>query len=80
MHADGSVAYFLQGVLGYGSVAVILAFINGLLLSLLSRVVEGCGSLYIRGSNLRKRLILPLEVPHCLVHFANPARPRAPPA
>ena len=76
---DGSVLYFLQGLLGYGSVAIILAFINGIVLSLLSRVIDGCKSLYVRSSNEPQRRIFPLEVPSCLVHVSNPARPRAPP-
>ncbi len=79
-HEDGSLLYFLQGLLGYGSVAIILAFINGIVLSLLSRVIDGSKSLYVRSSNGPQRRIFPLEVPSCLVHVSNPARPRAPPA
>lgn len=79
-HEDGSLLYVLEGLLGYGSVAVILAFINGFILSLLSRVGGGCKSLYVRGPDRPQRRIFPLEVPQCLVYVTNPARPRAPPA
>lgn len=82
MGADGLVG-FLYSVLGFVCLASFIAAVNGLLLSVLSRVyvrVRGSQRRYVYGSSGVSTRLLPREVPVESFLYVNPAHARAPPA
>lgn len=78
--AQGSFLHILAGMLGYGCIAFVIAYANGLLLSLLSEVrIKVPGPLYVLGSIDPGALILSGLVPYRSLGGFSAARPRAPP-
>jgi hypothetical protein len=68
------------GVLGYGFIAFVVAYVNGLLLGLLAKVrIRVPGPLYVPGATDPGARILPEVVPCSPFRGARAARPRAPP-
>ena len=78
--AEGSFPHIVAGMLGYGFIAFVIAYANGLLLSLLAEVrIKVPGPLYVLGSTDPGALILPDVVPCRSLGGFTAARPRAPP-
>lgn len=77
---DGTLLHWIGGALGYVLVAFVVAFLNAVLLLLLSRVrVASSAARYIPGSTKGGTHLVP-QTFSCFPLFAIPAaRPRAPP-
>lgn len=72
----------LYNLFGYVCMASVIAAVNGLILSLGSRVCKAAGSLrwytHRSGRSLRQSFFT-REVAVCSIYFAGPSQPRAPP-
>lgn len=78
--ASGSFLHVVSGILGYGFIAFVIAYANGLLLSLLTDVrITVPGPLYARVSADTGALVIPDVVAGCSIQGFPAARPRAPP-
>lgn len=78
---DGWIIRLVGSLAGYALVAFVVAYVNAVLLSVLSRVpVSAAGQRFVRGpsSSMGRRFVL--EGWHGLFHLIRPAQPRAPPA
>ena len=77
---DGWIIRLVGSLAGYALVAFVVAYVNAVLLSVLSRVpVSTVGQRFVRGlsPSLGRRFVL--EGWHGLLHLIRPAQPRAPP-
>lgn len=79
--ATDSFLHVVAGLLGYGFIAFVIAFANGLLLSLLTEVrFQVSGPLFVAGSCDPGAIVVPDTFSFSSFHGPRAARPRAPPA
>ena len=77
---DGIVVHYIGQCTGYVLVAFLVAYVNALLLSLLTCVHEClCNARQVLGSGTRTKSFFSLELPYDLIYQISLAQPRAPP-
>lgn len=77
---DGIVVHYIGQFTGYILVAFFVAYVNAMLLALLTRVHEClCGTRLVLGSGNRIKSFFTIELPYDLIDLIGDARPRAPP-
>lgn len=78
---DGWIIRLVGSLAGYALVAFVVAYVNAVLLSVLSRVpVSSAGQRFVRGLSPSVGRGFVTEGWHGLFHLIRPAQPRAPPA